>query len=106
MKAARKTIPEISIGNIWLSVISPRLLLPAKTTASNVDKAKITITIFIKLSSNLYFPTVRITMQRIRMNDDIRVMFFVKPKSSTANPAVTIVTAAWIVKIVTTDSIK
>ena len=87
-------------------VISPGLLLIAKPTASNVDRTKITITNFIKLSSNLYFPTVRITIQRTKMNNDITVIFFVKPKSSIANPAVTIVTAAWIVKIVTIDSIK
>ena len=68
IKAAKKTIPETSIGNIWFVVISPGLLLIAKPTASNVDSTKITITNFIKLSSNLYFPTVRITIQIIKMN--------------------------------------
>ena len=69
-------------------------MLVAYPAANSVDKANIKITIFIKLSSNLYFPTVRIIMQRIKIIDAIMVISLLKPNSSTAKPAVTIVTAA------------
>ena len=59
---------------------------------------------FIKLSRTRYFPIIKINKQLIIIIPDQIVIFDEIPNNSIAKPAVTIVTAAWIVKIVTTDN--
>ena len=87
-------------GIIWVTSKASLLLNSATLTAIIVLIVKITIMYFIKLSSNLYFPTIKKIKLIKRSIVDHKTRSFVKPKSCEAKPAVTIVTAACMVNIV------
>ena len=106
MNATRNAIFKLVIGKTCCREIWLLLLLAANTTAKTVDIASNNITNFMSLSKILYFPIKRIYMHKKIISIAQSSIFELNPKSSMASPAVTIVTADWIVNIVTRDKTK
>ena len=76
------------------------MLNKATETAMMVLIVKMIIMYFIKLSNNLYLPTIKINILIAIKTVDQITKLFVNPKSCEAKPAVTIVTAACMVNMV------
>ena len=93
-KAIKKVISTAPEGSICVTSKVYFVLNKATHTAIKVLIDKMTIMYFIKLSNNLYLPTIKKRMLKNNISEDHKTKSSVIPKSCDANPAVTIVTAA------------
>ena len=93
IKATKKAISIASFGKICVNSNELLELVPAINTANKVLTVSNTITNFIKLSRSLYLPIKSISKHIKIIIHAQTVILDVIPKSSIANPAVTIVTA-------------
>ena len=94
MKAARNIIPSNFDGmSCFVAILTCECKL-ARNTAAIVEILKTKMIALMRLSNKRYRPMIKIKRQLIVMIQDHRVRLDVTPKSLTASPAVTMVTAA------------
>jgi len=93
IKAIKNAISTLLSGSIWLKLTGSVLLITAKLTANTVVMVNTIIITFIRLSNNLYFPTMSRIKQIIIIITVHSSILIKSPNRDEAKPAVTMVTA-------------